>query len=107
MRDLRDHLLDLARIVSVVRDRATGHRRVRLGRLADMLQAAIIEPVPMSASFAMHTRGIRTCYECGDVALWLAPDGRCSCCTRCMPDEVLGFVDEAPGEQRRAGGGHV
>lgn len=41
MRDLRDHLLDLARIVSAVRDRATGHRRVRLGRLADMIRAAL------------------------------------------------------------------
>lgn len=28
------------------------------------------------------------CYECESPVLWLAPDGRCSNCTRCTSDEI-------------------
>lgn len=30
------------------------------------------------------------CYQCDQEVLWLAPDGRCACCTRCTPEELLG-----------------
>lgn len=30
------------------------------------------------------------CYECESPVVWLAPDGRCTHCTRCTPDEVSG-----------------
>lgn len=34
----------------------------------------------------------RRCYQCDKEALWLAPDGRCSACTRTTPDELKGEV---------------
>lgn len=33
---------------------------------------------------------MKTCYECGKPAMWLAPDSRCSDCTRLTPDQVRG-----------------
>lgn len=35
------------------------------------------------------------CYQCDAEVVWLAPDGRCTNCTRCTPEEVMGLeVDE-------------
>lgn len=32
----------------------------------------------------------QSCYQCDKPCNWLAPDSRCSECTRCTPDEVTG-----------------
>lgn len=37
---------------------------------------------------------MKRCYECDVPCFWLAPDGRCPCCTRCTPEEVRG--EEVP-----------
>lgn len=34
------------------------------------------------------------CYQCDEKVSWLAPDGRCSICTRCTPEEVAGTDEE-------------
>lgn len=31
------------------------------------------------------------CYQCGRETGWLAPDSRCSDCTRWTPEEILGI----------------
>lgn len=35
-----------------------------------------------------EVRGMLTCYGCGEPVRWLAPDGRCCECTRCVPEDV-------------------
>lgn len=35
------------------------------------------------------------CYQCDKLVSWLAPDARCSRCTRVTPEEVLGESDES------------
>jgi len=35
-----------------------------------------------------EVRGFLTCYECGELVRWLAPDSRCVECTRCVPEDV-------------------
>ncbi len=33
-----------------------------------------------------EVRGLLTCYQCCEPVRWLAPDGRCFECTRCVPE---------------------
>lgn len=35
-----------------------------------------------------EVRGLLTCYQCCEPVRWLAPDGRCCECTRCVPEDV-------------------
>lgn len=30
------------------------------------------------------------CYQCGEKVVYLFQDGRCKCCTRMLPEEVIG-----------------
>jgi hypothetical protein len=35
-----------------------------------------------------QARGMAACYQCLQPTRWLAPDGRCAECTRCVPEDL-------------------
>ena len=43
---------------------------------------------------SIRNLGVCVCYQCDRETEWLAPDSRCSDCTRFTPEELKGEVEE-------------
>jgi hypothetical protein len=50
--------------------------------------AAILDTTPVQLGLFSRVRSL--CYQCLKPSEWLAPDGRCSSCTRCTLSEIVG-----------------